>query len=106
MVSYEEIRLLSDQIVQQFHPEKIILFGSYAYGKPVLSSDVDLLIVMPYDLHPAYQAAAIRASLKPPFPVDLIVRDPAELAQRIALGDWFLRDIMQHGQVLYASSHG
>lgn len=105
MVPMEQIRALSDQIAQTFRPEQIILFGSYAYGSPGPNSDVDLLVVMPYTRHPAYQAAAIRATVRPGFPVDVIVRDPAELAERVALGDWFLRDVVERGHVLYAAAH-
>jgi len=49
------IRRFARRIANQFHPRKIILFGSYAYGKPHAESDVDLLVVMP--------ASAIRISL-------------------------------------------
>ena len=48
------------QIVDAVQPQKIILFGSYAYGQPAADSDVDLLVVMPFEGHPAYQAAKLR----------------------------------------------
>ena len=49
MVEMSQIEALSQQIAEQFHPERIILFGSYAYGEPNEDSDVDLLVVMPFD---------------------------------------------------------
>jgi len=41
------IRRFVRQIAERFHPDKIILFGSYAYGQPHAESDVDLLVIMP-----------------------------------------------------------
>lgn len=105
MVQIEQIRALSAQIARAFQPEQIILFGSYAYGAPRPDSDVDLLVVMPYTRHPAYQAAEILSAVAPDFPVDVIVRAPDELAERVAQGDFFLREIVERGQVLYAAPH-
>jgi predicted nucleotidyltransferase len=106
MVNIEQIHTLSTKIARAFLPEQIILFGSYAYGTPGPDSDVDLLVVMPYTGHPAYQAAAILTAVSPSFPVDVVVRAPAELASRVAQGDFFLREVVERGQVLYAASHG
>ena len=100
MIQLDQIRALSAQIAQNFQPEWIILFGSYAYGTPGPDSDVDLLVVMPYTGHPAYQAAAILTAVSPSFPVDVVVRAPAELAVRVAQGDFFLREVVERGQVL------
>lgn len=105
MVDLAAIRVMSEQIAQVFQPERIILFGSYAYGTPTPDSDVDILVVMPYDRHSAYQAAEIVTRVNPAFPVDVIVRAPGELAERLAQGDFFLREIMERGRVLYAAPH-
>lgn len=105
MVQTEEIHALSAKIARAFQPEQIILFGSYAYGKPGPNSDVDLLVVMPYTRHAVYQAAEILTAVKPGFPVDMIVRTPEELAARIVQGDLFLREVVERGQVLYAAPH-
>src|SRR5436190_506699 len=76
-------------IAAEFHPDKIILFGSHAYGTPHEESDVDLLVVMPArNQHD--QAVRIRWRLAAPFPVDLIVRTPTEMAWRLAEGESFL----------------
>jgi predicted nucleotidyltransferase len=101
----ETITAISDQIAREFNPERIILFGSYAYGKPRPDSDVDLLVVMPHDGNNVYQAIEILNEVSPPFPVDLLVRTPIEVEQRIALNDSFLRDIITRGQVLYAATN-
>ena len=93
------------QIAEQFRPDKIILFGSYAYGKPHKDSDVDILVVMPaYD--EINQAVRIRRKTDHPFPLDLIVRTPAELRWRLEEGDWFMREVVSKGKVLYEKADG
>jgi predicted nucleotidyltransferase len=96
------IRALAKRIADTFHPHKIILFGSYAYGKPGLESDVDLLIVMDTPLRPRQQRLEISRALSPrPFPLDVIVRTPRQVEERLALGDIFLREITKRGKVIY-----
>lgn len=98
------IRSLSRQIAAQFKPQKIILFGSYARGNPRPESDVDLLIVMDTPLKERQQSLQIRRSLGVLFGLDLIVRTPKRLAQRLKMGDSFLQDVLKEGKVLYESS--
>ena len=82
--------------------KQVILFGSYAYGKPRPSSDVDLLVVIETNLTPREQRLAISRALSPkPFGIDIIARTPADLELRIAQGDYFLRDIVRKGKVIY-----
>src|ERR1700732_3482508 len=72
------IRRFARQVAERFAPERIILFGSYAYGTPHADSDVDILVIMPArNQHD--QAVAIDRAIDPPFPLDLIVRTPANL---------------------------
>ena len=72
------IRRYALAIAEEFHPDKIILFGSYAYGTPNEDSDVDLLVVMPArNQHD--QSVRIHWRLAAPFPLDLIVRTPKEM---------------------------
>lgn len=94
------------QIVEKFHPQRIILFGSYARGNPRPESDVDLLVIMDTDLTESKQALLIDQSLERDlFGLDLIVRTPKNLKKRIAMGDSFLREITTHGKVLYETAH-
>ena len=94
------IRRYAKAIAEEFRPHKIILFGSHAYGTPHKDSDVDLLVVMPTrDQHD--QAVQIRWRLAAPFPMDLIVRTPKELAWRLAEGESFTTAILAEGKVLY-----
>jgi predicted nucleotidyltransferase len=94
------IRRFARQIAERFHPEKIILFGSYANGTPHEDSDVDLLVVMPArnELDQAYR---IRKEFDAPFPMDLLVRTPASLRWRLAEGESFATEVMTRGKVLY-----
>lgn len=101
-VSGRAIDDLVQAIVIQFSPDRVILFGSHAYGTPQPWSDVDLLVVMdtPQGEGPAMQA--VRNSLpRRPFSVDVVVRSQAEIDRRIALDDWFLEEITRKGRVLY-----
>ncbi len=97
----EAVDFLVRQIAEQFHPERIILFGSYAYGTPDPESDVNLLVVMDTPTNEFEQASHIKHSIKRSFELDLLLRTPDNLARRIALGDFFLRDIVQKGSALY-----
>jgi predicted nucleotidyltransferase len=92
------------QIVEKFKPQKIILFGSYARGNPRPESDVDLLVVMDTTLKEGQQSLEIRRHLGVMFGMDLIVHTPKKLKERVEMGDWFLRDVLKEGKVLYESS--
>jgi predicted nucleotidyltransferase len=94
------IRRFARQVAERFGPEKIILFGSHAYGQPHADSDVDVLVVMPAR-NELDQAVRIRLAVDYNFPLDLLVRTPRNLAWRLAEGDSFLRAIVSKGKVLY-----
>ena len=102
-ITMAAIRRLAAEIAEKFHPEKIILFGSYAYGEPNEDSDVDLLVVMPAR-NMIDQAVKISLAVDRPFALDLIVRTPGHLHKRLKWGDWFLREIVGQGKVLYEST--
>jgi predicted nucleotidyltransferase len=99
------IRRYARAIGEQFHPAKVILFGSYAYGTPHEDSDVDLLVVMPTGSRHG-QRVKIRMALTAPFPMDLIVRTPKEMEWRLRAGDSFLIEIVSKGKVLYEQDDG
>src|SRR5262245_57151607 len=94
------IRRFARQVGETFRPEKIILFGSYAYGQPHADSDVDMLVIMPAS-NELSQAVKICQTVDYNFPLDLLVRTPKNLAWRLAEGDSFLREILERGKVLY-----
>ena len=93
---------ITRRIVETFQPYKVILFGSYAYGTPDLDSDVDLLVVMDSDEPMAQRIRRVTEVAKVRFlSMDIIVRTPTELAERLAMGDFFLVEILEKGEVLY-----
>src|SRR6266849_1278429 len=98
------IRRFARQVAERFEPEKVILFGSYAYGMPHADSDVDILVIMP-TRNQLDQAAKISIDIDPPFPLDIIVRTPHNMKWRLAEGESFLREITSKGKVLYEKDH-
>ncbi len=101
MVNRRSINAFVKRVADEFHPRRVILFGSYAYGEPTPDSDVDLLVVMPHDGPPAVQAAEIRKRIHAGFPMDLVVRSPTEIQRRLTMDDFFIREILERGQALY-----
>src|SRR5713226_5155964 len=99
------IRRFARQVAELFQPDKIILFGSHAYGTPHADSDVDILVIMPAR-NQIDQALRIDRVLDPPFPLDLIVRTPRNMKWRLEEGDSFLREIVTRGKVLYEKADG
>jgi uncharacterized protein len=94
------IRRFAHQIAERFQPEKIILFGSYAYGRPHAESDVDLLVIMPaYDV--VAQEIRIGLALDRPFSHDIVVRTPQQVARGLKQNNWFMREVIEEGKVLY-----
>ena len=94
------IRRYAREIADRFQPQKIVLFGSYAYGTPHAGSDVDILVVMPAQMSSPKAGRSI-APLARNFSVHLIVRTPRNMEWRLREGDWFLREIVARGKVLY-----
>jgi predicted nucleotidyltransferase len=105
MVEMNEIRDLTAQIAREFSPDRIILFGSYAYGQPGNDSDVDILVVLPFTGKPVRKAIEIRNKVSGGVPLDLIVRTPEQVADRVAQNDWFMREILERGHTLYEANH-
>src|SRR5437867_1594032 len=105
MVTRRQIRKYAPQVARHFRPQRIILFGSHAYGKPTEDSDVDLLVIMPHKGPGAEQATRIRLKVRAPFPMDLLVRSPQKIDQRLAWGDCFIEEILEKGKVLYEAAH-
>jgi uncharacterized protein len=93
---------ITQRIVAEFQPYQIVLFGSYAYGTPHLESDVDLLVVMDSDAPMAQRIRRVTEVAKVRFlPMNVIVRTPGEMAQRLVMGDFLLAEVLDKGKVLY-----
>lgn len=101
----KSLRPALQRIVQELKPEKVILFGSYAYGTPNPHSDVDLLVIMQTKASLKDRSWAVSRLLLPrPFPVDILVKTPKEVEKVLETGDFFLKEIMTRGKVLYDRS--
>ena len=86
-------------VAREFKPEKIILFGSYAYGKPTKDSDVDLVVIMPFRGRDIRMSSKIQSRVDPPFPLDLLVWKPGRFSRMQS----FNREVLERGKVMYES---
>jgi len=104
------IQQMINPIITQFQPQKIILFGSYAYGTPTVDSDIDLLILMDTDQKPIRMAAQIAAAIPHLLPLDIMVWKPSDFVQSVARQAVFATEVMTKGVILYEahpkSPHG
>ena len=105
MVAFESIQDFCRRIVAEYKPERVVLFGSYARGTQNADSDVDLLVIMPFEGKPVSKSVEMRLRFRPPFPMDLLVRTPEAVKKRLEMGDVLLRDIVKTGKVLYEADH-
>jgi uncharacterized protein len=105
LIPRRRIRDYCAAVAQEFHPEKIILFGSYAYGRPSADSDVDLLVVLAFRGNDRHKAIQIRCRFDAPFPLDLLVRKPKFLAERLRERDMFIEQVVQQGVVMCEAQH-
>ncbi len=101
MVDDQTIQDFCNRIVQDFQPERIILFGSYAYGNPTPDSDVDILVVLPFECKNLYKSLEILNRANPAFPIDLLARRQDDTERRYREGDPLIREALDRGKVLY-----
>lgn len=101
----EIIEQMVRRLVDEYQPERVILFGSMARGEPTQDSDIDLLIVKETAEPPLDRRVRVRRLLSDPerrIPFSPLVLTPRELADRLALGDPFYQEIIGKGRVMYA----
>ena len=96
-VARRQIEAYCRVVAREFKPEKIILFGSYAYGKPTLNTDVDLVVVMPCRGREVDQAIQILRRVGAPFPMDLLVWKPGKYSPLQS----FNHEVLTQGKVMY-----
>ncbi len=100
----EIILKMVEKIIKEYQPKKIILFGSYAYGEPTEDSDIDLLIIKDTDKRPIDRWVEVKRVLRDTartLPVSPLVYTEKEIEERMAIKDFFLKEILETGEVLY-----
>lgn len=99
-IKIEEIK---DKIVKEYQPEKIILFGSYAWGTPDENSDVDLFIIKESAENRLNRQRKLRSLLFDGNfpPMDLLIYNPSEIRERLKIKDIFLNKIFNEGKIIY-----
>lgn len=105
MITREKIKEVADKIAREFQPEKIILFGSFAWGTPTEDSDIDLLVVKETNERRIERAKKVRHLLHDnSVPMDILVYTPSELQEKISVDrNLFLEDVVNNGVILYAA---
>jgi predicted nucleotidyltransferase len=101
VVDTQTIQDLCNRIVQDFQPDRIILFGSFAYGNPTPDSDVDILVVLPFEGENFSKSLEILNRANPAFPINLLARRPDDTERRHREGDPLIREALDRGKVLY-----
>jgi len=101
MVAMNQIEEFGRRIGEEFGAERVILFGSHARGAVRADSDVDILVVGRFEGRSVDKSVEIQMKLRPDFPVDLLMRTPEKIDERIAMGDTFMKEILTEGRVLY-----
>ena len=101
MVALSSVIELSERIVKEFDPDKIILFGSHAYGTPRVDSDVDLLVILPFEGSGLRKSVEILTRVSPDFPIDLVARRPDDAKRYYSEHDPLICEAIDRGRVLY-----
>lgn len=105
VIERKVIERIAAEIGHKFNPDKVVLFGSYAYGSPTNDSDVDMLVILPFKGRNSKKAIEILEEVNPDVPLELIVRTADDVRKRLEWNDFFLREIIDKGKTLYESAH-
>ena len=101
MIPFEDIQAYAQEVARRFAPERIILFGSYANGTQHPGSDVDLLVVLPFEGSMLAKSLEILRATNPKFPIGLLAKTPQLVQSKKDAGDFFINDILSQGKTLY-----
>jgi predicted nucleotidyltransferase len=102
----EVIRRILEKLINEYSPQKVILFGSHAWGEPGPDSDIDLLIIKETSERFIDRWAKVQhilTGVHRGYPVETLVLTPDELQKRLAMGDQFIGEIVEKGESLYVS---
>ncbi len=104
MVAMNQIQDVVERIARKFNPTRIVLFGSYSRGTAQPDSDVDLLVILPFEGKPFWKSLEIANYIDAAFPIDLLARSPEDSERRYQQGDPLIREALDQGRILYERS--
>lgn len=100
----EVIKSITEVIKDEYQPDKVVLYGSYAYGNPDPGSDIDILIIKDTRERPIDRRIKVRGLVsdkRSGFAFSPLVITPRELKMRLEIGDQFIAEVLEKGKVLY-----
>lgn len=102
LITEDQIHEVVGRIVAGVDPDKVILFGSYAYGKPNRDSDLDLLIIKETDKPRYKRGREVRKHLRGmKIPLDIVVYTQEEIREFAEVETSFIAQVVKEGRVLY-----
>lgn len=98
-----KIKKIIDKIAENYKPEAIYIFGSYAWGKPTKDSDLDLFIVKDTNENFFKRSVKIQTSFLPNYPMamDILVYNNHEIKKIVRRGNIFIKKILSEGKKVY-----
>ena len=96
-----ELKNIVHSIKRNYHPDKIILYGSLSLGKVRKGSDIDLVIIKETNKDPWERSEEVDRYIQHNVPIDILVYTPHEIEDRLQINDFFVKDFMEKGKVLY-----
>lgn len=103
----KELQSILDRLIAEYHPQRVIMFGSHAWGTPHEDSDVDLFIVKDTAqrfLERCFEVRQLLTPVRQELPLDIIVMTPQEIERRKTAGDPFITQILEEGTLLYEAA--
>lgn len=101
----KELESIVNRISRYYKPERVILFGSAAKGRFRKGSDLDLLIIKKTATNPWDRILEVDQNIEHNIPIDIFVYTPDEIAERLKLNDFFIKEILEEGKILYEKQH-
>lgn len=96
-----EITSITNQLLEKFHPEKIILFGSVALGRYDADADLDVLVVKNDARRPLEVEQELHRIIRYRLATDFVFLSTEDYTRRLKEGDFFLKEILTNGRVLH-----
>lgn len=101
MTATKEVDKIIKQIKKDYNPEKIILFGSFAYGRPKENSDVDLIVIKKTKERAIKRMMRMAGIVKSSLGTDILVYTPREWNAALKEGNFFVKEIADNGKIMY-----